>query len=259
MLTNRIIPCLDVHDGQVVKGVKFVNLVREGDPVELAARYSDMGADELVFLDISATVDARRHVVDLAQRVAREVFIPFTIGGGIRAVDDMEALLAAGADKIAVNTAVLADPQFITRGADRFGSQCLVVAIDVKRSAPNSWEVYSHGGRRSTGREVVAWAREVAERGAGEILLTSIDADGTQAGVDLEVTSQVSDAVSIPVIASGGIGTLDHFRLALEEGRADAVLAASVFHRGKFTFDEVKDYLHSAGIPVRLTGAKHDS
>ncbi|MCH8837228.1 MAG: imidazole glycerol phosphate synthase subunit HisF, partial [Candidatus Marinimicrobia bacterium] len=231
-------------------------LVREGDPVELAARYSDMGADELVFLDISATVDARKHVVELAQRVAREVFIPFTIGGGIRAVDDMEALLAAGADKIAVNTAVLADPEFITRGADRFGSQCLVVAIDVKRSAPNSWEVYSHGGRRPTGREVVDWAREVAERGAGEILLTSIDADGTQAGVDLEITSQVSDAVSIPVIASGGIGTLDHFRLALEEGRADAVLAASVFHRGKFTFDEVKDYLHSAGIPVRLTGAK---
>lgn len=256
MLTKRIIPCLDVHDGQVVKGVKFVNLIRAGDPVELAGRYSDMGADELVFLDISATVDARRHVVDLAQRVAREVFIPFTIGGGIRAVDDMEALLAAGADKIAVNTAALADPQFITRGADRFGSQCLVVAMDVKLVAPARWEVFSHGGRRPTGREVVAWAREVAERGAGEILLTSIDADGTQSGVDLAITRQVSEAVGIPVIASGGIGTLDHFRLALEDGRADAVLAASVFHRGKFTIDDVKNYLHTAGIPVRLTGAK---
>ncbi len=256
MLTKRIIPCLDVHDGQVVKGVQFVNLVREGDPVELAARYSDMGADELVFLDISATVDARRHVVDLAQRVAREVFIPFTIGGGIRAVGDMEALLAAGADKIAVNTAALADPVFITRGADRFGSQCLVVAMDVKQVAPARWEVFSHGGSRPTGREAVAWAREAAERGAGEILLTSIDADGTQSGVDLAITRRVSEAVGIPVIASGGIGTLDHFRLALEEGRADAVLAASVFHRGKFTIDEVKNYLHKAGIPIRLTGAK---
>ncbi len=254
MLTKRIIPCLDVHDGQVVKGVKFVNLVREGDPVELAARYSDMGADELVFLDISATVDARRHVLDLARRVAREVFIPFTIGGGMRAVGDMEALLAAGADKIAVNTAALTDPQFITRGADRFGSQCLVGAMDVKRVAAARWEVFSHGGSRPTGREVVAWAREVAERGAGEILLTSIDADGTQSGVDLAITRTVSEAVGIPVIASGGIGTLDHFRLALEDGRADAVLAASVFHRGKFTIDDVKNYLHTAGIPVRLTG-----
>lgn len=256
MLTKRIIPCLDVRDNQVVKGVQFVNLVRAGDPVELGARYSDMGADELVFLDISATVDARQHVLDLAQRVAREVFIPFTIGGGIRAVGDMEALLAAGADKIAVNTAALADPEFITRGADRFGSQCLVVAMDVKRMAPNSWEVFSHGGSQPTGREAVAWAREVADRGAGEILLTSIDADGTQSGVDLAITRLVSEAVGIPVIASGGIGTLDHFRLALEEGRADAVLAASVFHRGKFTIDDVKNYLHTAGIPMRLTGAK---
>jgi len=253
-LTRRIIPCLDVHEGQVVKGVKFVNLVREGDPVELGARYSDMGADELVFLDITASVQARQHVLDLTRRVAREVFIPFTIGGGIRALEDMEALLAAGADKIALNTAALADPQLVTRGADRFGSQCMVVAVDVRRTAPGSWEVFSHSGSRPTGWEAVAWTREIAQRGAGEILLTSIDADGTQAGVDLEITRRVSETVPVPVIASGGIGQLSHFKDAIEKGRADAVLAASVFHRGIFTINEVKTYLQQAGIPVRIKG-----
>jgi len=253
-LTRRIIPCLDVHDGQVVKGVKFVNLVREGDPVELGARYSDMGADELVFLDISASVQARRHVLDLTKRVAREVFIPFTIGGGIRVLEDMEALLTAGADKIALNTAALIDPEVVTRGANRFGSQCMVVAVDVKRTAPGSWEVFSHSGSRATGRGAVAWTREIAERGAGEILLTSIDADGTQVGVDLEITRQVSETVHVPVIASGGVGQLSHFKDAVEKGKADAVLAASVFHRGIFTINEVKTYLQQAGIPIRIKG-----
>jgi len=253
-LTRRIIPCLDVHDGQVVKGVKFVNLVREGDPVELGARYSDMGADELVFLDISASVQARRHVVHLTKRVAQEVFIPFTIGGGIRSLQDMEALLAAGADKIALNTAPLLNPEVVTEGANRFGSQCMVVAVDVKRTGPNRWGVFSHSGSRATGRQAVDWTREIAERGAGEILLTSIDADGTQAGVDVEITRRVSETVSVPVIASGGIGQLSHFRDAVEKGRADAVLAASVFHRGIFTFNQVKTYLREAGIPIRFTG-----
>jgi len=255
MLTKRIIPCLDVKDGSVVKGVKFVDLVREGDPVELGARYSDMGADELVFLDISASVEARKHVTALARRVAENVFIPFTIGGGIRVVGDMEAVLEAGADKIAVNTAALLRPEVLTEGADRFGSQCIVLAMDVKRMGAGRWEVFSHGGAQPTERETVAWAREAVDRGVGEILLTSIDADGTKAGVDVAITRQVSEVVSVPVVASGGIGELRHFKEALEDGKADAALAASVFHRSIFTIRQVKDYLHAAGIPVRLTGA----
>lgn len=256
MLTKRIIPCLDVKDGSVVKGVKFVDLVQEGDPVELGARYSDMGADELVFLDISASVEARKHVTALARRVAENVFIPFTIGGGIRVIGDMEAVLEAGADKIAVNTAALLRPEVLTEGADRFGSQCIVLAMDVKRKGAGRWEVFSHGGAQPTEREAVAWAREAVDRGVGEILLTSIDADGTKAGVDVAITRQVSEVVSVPVVASGGIGELRHFKEALEDGKADAALAASVFHRSIFTIRQVKEYLHAAGIPVRMTGAK---
>ncbi|UCH09724.1 MAG: imidazole glycerol phosphate synthase subunit HisF, partial [Fidelibacterota bacterium] len=215
--------------------------------------YSREGADELVFLDISATVEARRHVVELARRVAREVFIPFTIGGGIRSLDDIEALLRAGADKVALNTAALAEPELITEGAQRFGSQCMVLAVDIQRSGAG-WDVYSHGGSRPTGREARSWVTEAVERGAGEILLTSIDADGTQAGVDLEITRLVSRSVPVPVIASGGIGQLEHFQAALEEGEADAVLAASVFHRGIFSIREVKDFLSLNGLPVRPLG-----
>jgi cyclase len=253
VLTKRIIPCLDVHDGQVVKGVKFRNLVQEGDPVELGMRYSNEGADELVFLDISASIEARTHIVKLARQVSKQVFIPFSVGGGLRTVEDLGAVLEAGADKTAINTAALARPELITEGATKFGTQCIVLAVDAKR-IDDRWEVFSHGGSRPTGREVLAWTREVVDRGAGEILLTSIDADGTQAGVDLEITRCVSEAVSVPVIASGGIGNLEHFRAAVIDGAADAVLAASVFHRRIFSIDEVKQFLHASGIPVRLTG-----
>ncbi|UCD38182.1 MAG: imidazole glycerol phosphate synthase subunit HisF [Fidelibacterota bacterium] len=250
MLTRRIIPCLDVHDGQVVKGIQFRNLVEEGDPVERGAHYSREGADELVFLDISASIEARRHVVELARRVAREVFIPFTIGGGLRTVEDIGALLSAGADKVALNTAALERPALITEGAERFGSQCMVLAMDVTRRE-SRWEVFSHGGTKATGREALSWALEAMDRGAGELLLTSIDADGTQTGVDVALTCTVSRAVSIPVIASGGIGRLEHFKEAVVDGEADAVLAASVFHRDILSIRQVKDYLERAGIPVR--------
>ncbi|MFC1481646.1 imidazole glycerol phosphate synthase subunit HisF [Candidatus Neomarinimicrobiota bacterium] len=250
MLTRRIIPCLDVHQGQVVKGVQFKNLVQEGDPVELGRYYSDSGADELVFLDISASVEARRNVIQLAGRVAREIFIPFTIGGGIRTVFDVEALLMAGADKVAINSAALINPDIIGECAKIFGSQCMVIAVDVKRTA-NGWRVYSHGGTRDTGRDALEWTHEVEELGAGEILLTSMDADGTYAGCDLEITAQVSTSVTIPVIASGGIGELEHFKDAFERGRADAVLAASVFHRSQLTISQVKEYLGQHGIPIR--------
>ena len=255
MLTRRIIPCLDVKNGRVVKGVNFVQLVDSGEPVDLGAWYSSQGADELVFLDISATIDARQHVVPLARAVAREVFIPFTIGGGIRTIEDMAALLSAGADKVAINTAALKDPQLISEGARQFGSQFIVVAIDVQKAGPG-WEVKSHGGTRDTGREVMAWTREVEERGAGEILLTSIDADGTQQGIDIDITRLVSRQSHVPVIASGGIGRLEHFKNAFDEGEADAVLAASVFHRRTLGIAEVKAYLADQGIPVRLTGDK---
>lgn len=255
MLTRRIIPCLDVKDGKVVKGVNFMQLVEEGEPVELGAWYSSQGADELVFLDISATIDARRHVIELARQVAQEVFIPFTIGGGIRTLSDMEALLSAGADKVAINSAALEDPGLISAGAKRFGSQFIVVSIDVKR-AQEGWQVMSHGGTKNTGRQALDWTLEAEDRGAGEILLTSIDADGTLGGIDLEITRQVSKQIQIPLIASGGIGSLEHFKIAFKQGEADGALAASVFHRGMLTIGQVKTYLAQEGIPIRLTGAE---
>lgn len=251
MLTKRIIPCLDVKDGYVVKGITFKDLVVEGDPVEFAAHYSDQGADELVFLDITASLESRSHVTNLVTRVAREVFIPFTVGGGVRTVNDIEVLLQAGADKVSINSAALTNPELIEQGSNEFGSQCIVLAMDVKRSN-GKWKVYSHGGTQRTELEAEIWAREAVSRGAGEILLTSMDADGTQTGVDLMITQKISQLVDVPVIASGGIGRLNHFRDAIIEGKADAVLAASVFHRNIFTINQVKKYLYEEGIPVRL-------
>ena len=255
MLARRIIPCLDIKDGRVVKGTSFVGLRDAGDPVELAQRYNTQSADELVFLDITASKENRNTTLELAARLARELFIPFTIGGGISTPEDIHALVSAGADKTSVNSAALRNPDLISEGAKHFGSQCIVVAIDAKRvpeSQPIRWEVFSHGGSRSTGRDAVVWAAEVTERGAGEILLTSMDADGHKAGFDLELTAAISSALNIPVIASGGGGTLEHFRDALTVGKADAVLAASVFHYGTYTVSEVKHFLHEQGIPVRL-------
>jgi imidazole glycerol-phosphate synthase subunit HisF len=251
---KRVIPCLDVNDGRVVKGVGFVDLRDAGDPVELAARYDASGADELVFLDITATSDKRATVVELARRAADEVFIPFTIGGGIRSVQDAQAVLDAGADKVSVNSAALADPQLIDDLARRFGAQCVVLAIDAKqRTGDPSWEAYLAGGRTATGRDAIAWAREGAERGAGEILLTSMDRDGTNAGYDLPLTAAVADAVSVPVIASGGAGRLEHMSEAVQAG-ADAVLCASILHYGHHTVREVKDQLARDGVAVRLDG-----
>ncbi len=253
MLTKRIIPCLDVHNGRVVKGVNFVNLVDAGDPVSCAAAYDKAGADELTFLDITASSDARATVVDMVSRVAEQVFIPFTVGGGIRTVEDFRQILMAGADKISVNSAALKRPELITEAALRFGSQCVVVAIDAKRRASgDGWTVYLNGGRVDTGRDAVEWAAEAARLGAGEILLTSMDCDGTKAGYDLPLTRSVADAVGIPVIASGGAGTLAHFKDAVTEGHADAVLAASLFHFGELEILDLKRYLAAEGIPVRL-------
>lgn len=253
-LTRRVIPCLDVTDGRVVKGVEFVNLRDAGDPVEMAAIYNREGADELVFLDITASSDSRNTMVDVVQRTADQVFIPLTVGGGIRTVEDIRALLSAGADKISINTAALSRPELITEGADMFGTQCITVAIDARRVEDGRWEVFTHGGRRSAGIEVVEWAARVAELGAGEILLTSMDRDGTLSGYDLPLLEAVSGAVNVPVIASGGAGRLEHFTEALEPGRADAVLAASLFHFGTMRVAEVKQYLQDHGIPVRLGG-----
>lgn len=247
---KRVIPCLDVTGGRVVKGVEFVDLRDAGDPVELACRYDAAGADELVFLDITATSDRRETVVDLARRTADDVFIPFTIGGGIRSVADAQAVLDAGADKVSVNSAALARPELIDELAATFGAQCVVLAIDAKASQ-ESWEAYVAGGRTPTGRDAVAWAREGVERGAGEILLTSMDRDGTNAGYDLELTGAVARAVAVPVIASGGAGTLEHLSEALEAG-ADAVLCASILHYGHHTVPEIKAYLAESGAPVRL-------
>jgi cyclase len=249
---KRVIPCLDVSDGRVVKGVGFLDLRDAGDPVELAARYDASGADELVFLDITATSDKRATVVELARRAADEVFIPFTIGGGIRSVQDAQAVLDAGADKVSVNSAALADPQLIDDLARRFGAQCVVLAIDAKQCADDRrWEAYLAGGRTATGRDAVVWAREGVERGAGEILLTSMDRDGTNAGYDLLLTAAVADAVSVPVIASGGAGRLEHMSQAVRAG-ADAVLCASILHYGHHTVHEVKDRMARDGVAVRL-------
>ncbi|MHB1415568.1 MAG: imidazole glycerol phosphate synthase subunit HisF [Chloroflexota bacterium] len=255
MLTKRIIPCLDVTDGRVVKGTCFVNLRDAGDPVELAGFYNREGADELVFLDITASSDARDTMIDIVERTADTVFIPLTVGGGIRSAEDIKRILRAGADKVSLNTAAVANPRLIADGAERFGSQCIVLAIDAKRVAGRDepgWEVHTHGGRRPTGLDAVEWARRGVALGAGEILLTSMDADGTQAGYDLELNAAISTAVSVPVIASGGAGGLEHMREALTIGRADAVLAASVFHFGTYSIRQVKEYLRDHGIAVRL-------
>ncbi len=258
MLAKRIIPCLDVKDGRVVKGVHFLNLRDAGDPVEQAQAYDAAHADELVFLDITATHEKRDIVRAMVRAVADTVFIPFTVGGGLRTVEDIRAILLAGADKVSINSAAVRRPELITEGATRFGSQCIVVAIDARRTGrtPSGWEVYITGGRTPTGRDVLAWAQEVEERGAGEILLTSMDTDGTQDGYDIPLTRAVAGRVQIPVIASGGAGRLEHFAEVLTTGGADAALAASLFHYGKLTIAQVKAYLHERGIPVRVEATK---
>ena len=257
MLARRVIPCLDVHDGQVTRGVQFGRaeaggLHNVGDPVELAIRYNEQGADEMVFFDITASAHERRTIVEVIERAADHCFMPLTVGGGIRSVEDMHTMLRAGADKVSINSSALATPGLIRAGAEKFGSQCIVVSIDAKRTAPDRWEVFSHGGRKSTGLEAVAWARQAVELGAGEIVLNSIDADGTKAGFDLVITRRISESVGVPVVASGGAGTLEHMADVLLEGRADAVLAASIFHFGEFSVGEVKQYLAGRNIPVRL-------
>lgn len=253
MLTKRIIPCLDVHNGRVVKGVNFVNLRDAGDPVEIAAAYDRAGADELVFLDITASSDARNTVVDMVRRVAETVFIPFTVGGGIRTVEDFRALLREGADKISVNSAAIMRPELIREAADKFGSQCVVVAIDARRREDGSgWNIYKNGGRVDMGMDAVEWAKKVCELGAGEILLTSMDCDGTKAGYDMELTRTIAENVPVPVIASGGAGRLEHFHEVLTAGKADAALAASLFHYKELEIREVKTYLQKRQVPVRL-------
>lgn len=253
MFTKRIIPCLDVHAGRVVKGVNFVNLRDAGDPVKIAAAYDKAGAYEVVFLDITASSDARNTVVDMVRKVAERVFIPFTVGGGIRTVEDFKVLLREGADKISVNSAAINRPELISEAADKFGSQCVVVAIDARRREDGSgWNIYKNGGRIDVGIDAVAWAARVCELGAGEILLTSMDCDGTKAGYDLELTKAIAEAVSVPVIASGGAGTMEHFYDALTEGKADAALAASLFHYKELEISEVKRYLRGRGVSVRL-------
>jgi cyclase len=254
MLTKRIIPCLDVKDGRVVKGTSFVNLRDAGDPVELASFYYQEGADELVFLDITATPEGRDTLVDVVRCISEQVFMPLTVGGGLRTLEDMRRMLKAGADKVSVNTAAVLNPDLIRRGADKFGSQCIVVAIDAKRFAGDKtgWEVYISSGQKPTGKDALEWARQAVELGAGELLLTSMDADGHRAGYDIELTRAISEAVNVPVIASGGAGSLKDLEKALEAGRADAVLAASIFHYGSHSIKETKEYLAGRGIPVRL-------
>ena len=252
MFTKRIIPCLDVNDGRVVKGVNFVNLRDAGDPVEIAAAYDKAGADEVVFLDITASNEQRDTLVQVARDCASQVFIPFTIGGGIRTTEDMRKMLKAGADKTSVNTAAVKNPDLIRQGAEKFGRQCIVLAVDARRNGENSWEVYVNGGRTPTGLDVIEWVKKATELGAGEILLTSMDADGTKDGYDIPLTRAVSEAVNVPVIASGGAGTMEHFYDVLTEGKADAVLAASVFHYGQYTVRQVKEYLNSRGVEVRF-------
>lgn len=253
MHTKRIIPCLDVHAGRVVKGVNFVNLKDAGDPVEIAAAYDKAGADELVFLDITASSDARKTVVDMVRKVAQTVFIPFTVGGGIRTVEDFREILREGADKISINSSAINTPDLISKAADKFGSQCVVVAIDARRREDGSgWNIYKNGGRIDVGIDALEWAAKVEKLGAGEILLTSMDCDGTKAGYDIELTRQISETVSIPVIASGGAGKMEHFYDALDAGKADAALAASLFHYKELEINQVKQYLRDRGISVRL-------
>lgn len=253
MHTKRIIPCLDVKNGRVVKGINFVNLVDAGDPVQVGMAYDKAGADELVFLDITASSDQRNIVVDMVRRVAENIFIPFTVGGGIRTVDDFKAILREGADKISVNSAAIDNPYLISEAADKFGSQCVVLAIDAKRREDGSgWNIYKHGGRIDCGIDAVEWAMKAARLGAGEILLTSMDCDGTKAGYDIELTRTISENVNVPVIASGGAGTKEHFYEALTEGKAEAALAASLFHYKELEISEVKEYLKSKNVPVRL-------
>ena len=257
MFTKRIIPCLDVHDGKVTRGVQFGRaeeggLRNVGDPVALAQRYNEQGADEMVFFDITASAHGRATMVDVIERTAACCFMPLTVGGGIRTVDDMSAMLKAGADKVSINSSALDTPELITAGAQKFGSQCIVVSIDCKKIAPDRWEVFVHGGRKATGRDAVEWAVEAVQRGAGEIVLNSIDADGTKKGYDLVITRRVSEAVGVPVVASGGAGSLDHMAEVLGEGRADAVLAASIFHFGTYTVGDVKRFLATHGVPVRI-------
>lgn len=251
MLAKRIIPCLDVTGGRVVKGVNFVELRDAGDPVEIAARYNEQGADELTFLDITATSDGRDLILHIIEAVASQVFIPLTVGGGVRTVEDVRRLLNAGADKVSFNSAAVANPQVIRDASDKYGAQCIVVAIDAKARPGGGWDVYTHGGRKNTGLDAVAWARRMAEHGAGEILLTSMDRDGTKIGFDLELTRAVSDAVPVPVIASGGVGALEHLSEGIRIGGADAVLAASIFHYGSFTVAQAKALMARDGIPVR--------
>lgn len=257
MLAKRVIPCLDVHNGQVTRGVQFGKaeageLRNVGDPVALAVRYNEQGADEMVFFDITASAHGRGTMIDVIERTADQCFMPLTVGGGIRTVEDMHTMLKAGADKVSINSSALATPDLIRAGAEKFGSQCIVVSIDAKRVAPDRWEVFSHGGRKATGLDAIAWAQRAVELGAGEIVLNSIDADGTKAGFDLVVTRRVSESVGVPVVASGGAGSLAHMADVLLEGRADAVLAASIFHFGEFTVGQVKLYLAEKNITVRL-------
>lgn len=252
MLAKRIIPCLDVTAGRVVKGVNFVELRDAGDPVEIASRYNEQGADELTFLDITASSDQRDIILHVIEAVASQVFIPLTVGGGVREVHDVRRLLNAGADKVSMNTSAVTNPQLVADASARYGAQCIVVAIDAKQTGPGHWQVFTHGGRNNTGLDAIAWAQRVEQLGAGEILLTSMDRDGTQSGFDLELTRAISDAVGIPVIASGGVGSLQHLADGITQGRADAVLAASIFHFGQHTVGQAKRFMAAQGIPVRL-------
>ncbi len=253
MLAKRIIPCLDVKDGRVVKGVNFVGLTDAGDPVQIARRYDEQGADEITFLDITASSDNRDLILPIIEQVASQVFIPLTVGGGVRKVEDVRRLLNAGADKVGINTSAVTNPQLVFDAAHKYGSQCIVVAIDAKQTAPGQWQVFTHGGRTATGLDAIAWAQKMEQMGAGEILLTSMDRDGTKIGFDLDLTRAISDALSIPVIASGGVGGLQHLADGIHLGRADAVLAASIFHYGQHSVQEAKQFMAAQGIPMRLT------